>query len=392
MRTIGKTGLNRPPTGRRVLAALAGLLLCLGPAGTGAESATNRATGSHPGRGFSYEHDQIAEGPWSVHVVKVDVSNPRLGLQTTLATGTFGLTTLSEQVKSLPPGLGTPVAAINGDYYTTHKPYIGDPKGLHILQGELVSAPSDWTCLWIDAAGHPRMSNVVSNFRVTWPDGSQTPFGLNEERADGSAVLYTPRIGASTHASGGVELILERQGTEPWLPLQPGRNYPARVQAVRETGDTALPANSMILSIGPQLVPRVPKLQAGGVVTISTMTVPDLTGVNTAIGGGPALVRGAKVLKASGAEVRHPRTAVGWNKANLFLVEVDGRQPSVSVGMTLAELSNYMVKLGCDEALNLDGGGSSTLWVYGHVMNSPSEGRERGMANALILIQKEKSK
>ena len=70
---------------------------------------------------------------------------------------------------------------------------------------------------------------------------------------------------------------------------------------------------------------------------------------------------------------------------------VDGRQRS-SVGMTYTELAKYMrEKLGCDEALNLDGGGSATLWVFGHVMNSPSEGRERPAANALVVTRKDQS-
>ena len=59
--------------------------------------------------------------------------------------------------------------------------------------------------------------------------------------------------------------------------------------------------------------------------------------------------------------------------------------------MTFAELADYMIKLGCEEAMNLDGGGSATLWFFGQVVNSPSQGDERGMANALVLIQKEKA-
>jgi exopolysaccharide biosynthesis protein len=47
-----------------------------------------------------------------------------------------------------------------------------------------------------------------------------------------------------------------------------------------------------------------------------------------------------------------------------------------------------MVKLGCENAINLDGGGSATLWVSGNVMNSPSEGQERPGANALVVLQK----
>src|SRR5437016_5825154 len=86
--------------------------------------------------------------------------------------------------------------------------------------------------------------------------------------------------------------------------------------------------------------------------------------------------------------MRHPRTAIGWNTDSIFMVEVDGRQSHLSVGMTLPELATYKIKLGCANAMNLDGGGSATLWVCGNVMNSPSEGQERPGANALVLVQK----
>ena len=58
--------------------------------------------------------------------------------------------------------------------------------------------------------------------------------------------------------------------------------------------------------------------------------------------------------------------------------------------MTFAELADYMLKLGCTDALNLDGGGSVTMWLVGNVVNSPSQGRERPAANALVLVQKPK--
>jgi exopolysaccharide biosynthesis protein len=56
--------------------------------------------------------------------------------------------------------------------------------------------------------------------------------------------------------------------------------------------------------------------------------------------------------------------------------------------MTYSEIAEYMLKLGCQEALNLDGGGSATFWVLGQVINSPSQGKPRGVANGLVLIQK----
>ena len=72
------------------------------------------------------------------------------------------------------------------------------------------------------------------------------------------------------------------------------------------------------------------------------------------------------------------RTAINRNKACFFLVVVDGRQETLSVGMTLDELARYMVLLGCDEAMNLDGGGSSEMWCEGSVRNSPCDRRRAG--------------
>ncbi len=84
---------------------------------------------------------------------------------------------------------------------------------------------------------------------------------------------------------------------------------------------------------------------------------------------------------------RHPRTAIGWSDREFFFIEVDGRQAS-SVGMTLDELASYCSKLGCREAMNLDGGGSATLWFDGEVRNNPCDGQERPIANSLVLIRK----
>jgi exopolysaccharide biosynthesis protein len=148
----------------------------------------------------------------------------------------------------------------------------------------------------------------------------------------------------------------------------------------------------MVLSIGPTLAARVPVVRAGAPVQIATETVPDLSGATVAIGGGPALVDNGKPMQWPGfIHMRHPRTALGWNKDYLFMVEVDGRQSNLSVGMTFPELAAYLVKLGCVQAMNLDGGGSATLWALGAVRNSPSEGDERLSANALVLVKKKQS-
>ena len=371
-----------------VMGVVVGLIVPCGSSAAASEAPVLLSRAAH---GLSYQHEEIPEGPWSTHIIKVERNNPDFEIHSSLAMGAgFGLATLSEQIRSLPAQVGRPVAGINGDYFRRQEPYLGDPKGLQIMRGELISAPIDWSCFWVDAEGNPRITNVTERFELTWPSGERTRFGLNEERPRNAAVLYTPAVGSATETSGGRELILERNGTNTWLPLRAGKVYSARVRRVRESGDSPIPRDGMVLSLGRVLAQRLPAVAPGAVLQISTLTFPDLKDVTTAIGGGPALVRNGDVIEGDFSRVRHPRAALGWNKDYYFLVEVDGRQRGLSVGMTMREFSRYLVKLGCTDAINLDGGGSATCWLYGQVMNSPSEGDERGMGNAVVITYKGK--
>lgn len=116
-----------------------------------------------------------------------------------------------------------------------------------------------------------------------------------------------------------------------------------------------------------------------------------------AVGGFPDLLdRGERVgdlemeARPSFAAARHPRTAVGWDadSGELWLLVVDGRQVPYSSGMTLPELAELFEALGAEEALNLDGGGSTALVVGGVPMNRPSDATgERPVVNALALVR-----
>jgi len=385
-------------------------LIALGGFGFGL--ASNASPGSDPASeqeaepGIFYKNDRFPEVPWSIHIVKVERNRPEFDFVTTKAKDTvLGLGTLTEQIKSIPPDAGTPTVAINGDFYKTERErYPGDPRGLLIVRGELVSSPIDRACMWLDSDGNPRITNVISRFAATLPGGESLTMGLNEDPSGFQAMLFTPRLGPATGTSNRVDLVLEREGEGSWLPLRIGAEYKARIREIKFGGNAMLATNIMVLSVNTQVMTRTPKLQAGATVKLSTATVPSLTGVRTAIGGGPALLRDGKVvpIKRSsrpGMPVayaerslfeRHPRSAVAWNDKYFYFIEVDGRQKGLSMGMTLEELSNYMLKMGCTDALNLDGGGSSTLWLKGKVMNSPCFGYLRNMATSFVLVRKEK--
>jgi exopolysaccharide biosynthesis protein len=108
------------------------------------------------------------------------------------------------------------------------------------------------------------------------------------------------------------------------------------------------------------------------------------------VAGNVLLVQDGKLVTHTN-RVRHPRTAVGLDAhgTKLTILVVDGRKPGVAAGMSLDELAAELMRLGCRQALNLDGGGSSLMAVRDpatgsyRILNEPTDGRERAVANAL---------
>ena len=350
--------------------------------------------------GVSYWNEKVAREPWSVHVLKIDRSSKDLLFYSAHAKGrVLGVSLLSEQARAVPREVGRAIAAVNGDFYQRDKAYAGDPRGLQIVNGELISAPST-VCVWFDTNGNPHLDDVQGDFKITWPDGRKTGFGLNEARRRDLPVLYTPTYGPSTRSPGNWELVLEKEGAGGWLPLQAGRTFRGRVREVSTNGNTRLAPDLLVLSLSPNLAASLGDVASGAVLELSTATTPDVSGVKAAIGGGPAIIRDGKpfALKEPPAGVgnnyserskyeRHPRSAVGWSPTHVYFVTVDGRQAGLSVGMKLAELAQYMMDLGCTEAMNLDGGKSAQLWMNGEILNSPCQGEDT-VANSLLVLQK----
>ena len=335
--------------------------------------------------GVEYVHRRIGAGPLSVHWVQIDRSGSQFAFTSSLAgKRILGLETLRQQIRGLDPVLGKPLVAVNGDFFRIRSgPYQGDPLGLQIVRGEVVSSPKN-TCFWIGPKGEPHIAYVQPAFRATWPDGASVKFDINQECAEDGAVLYTP----STRTENVVELVLGKVDDSEWLPIRPGQTYNGRILSANREGNSVIGADKLVLSIGSGLADKIKGADAGTVLSLSFKTTPDLGGVETAVGGGPVLIRDSKVEQFTGYQPRHPRTAIGWNDMSFFLLVVDGRQDGLSIGMTFPELAEFMLKLGCSEAMNLDGGGSSTFWLGGKIMNSPSDRRERRIANGLILLQK----
>lgn len=110
-------------------------------------------------------------------------------------------------------------------------------------------------------------------------------------------------------------------------------------------------------------------------------------GVFDAVGGDPILLLDGAPAQVCASCARQPRTAIGVTATGkILLVVIDGRRPRWSRGATLGELRTILRDLGAVDALNLDGGGSSEMVVEGRVVNRPSDGRERRITNAVLIL------
>ncbi|HUF25305.1 MAG TPA: phosphodiester glycosidase family protein, partial [Vicinamibacterales bacterium] len=217
--------------------------------------------------------------------------------------------------------------------------------------------------------------------------------GIDTARGARALIVYTPRYGADTRTTGdGVEWTLA------------GR--PLRVTAITKSAPSPIPAGGFVISASGPVTNVLARLRVRDRVDV-------LFTYATSLGTSPAdwqraddIVSGAGLLLWRGRDVaawkeeqlsmegfvnaRHPRTLIGRDRdGDTWLVVVDGRQPGHSVGMSLQELTALSRRLGLVDALNLDGGGSTTMVVKGKVVNRPSDSLgPRPVSDAIVVLSK----
>ena len=279
------------------------------------------------------------------------------------------------------------IAGVNGDFF----PWMGNPLGCMLRDGELIALPYPDRSVFAWGPSSATVAEAKSAGGVTFSGATATLTGLNRMAGDNDLVLQTSVAGFSLAKGNATHVIFSGEQM-----LRPGVQSSGMVSRV-ETGKPSvqLAPGEWALTASGTNADTAAKLKTGDRVTVQyEIGGLDLTKFRNIIGGGPSLMRGGKVYidaiteKFSNAFVgdRHPRTAVGYTKdGDVWLVVVDGRQ-LMSRGVTLVEMADIMAGLGCIEALNLDGGGSSTIAINGLVMNRPSDGQERPIANALLLF------
>lgn len=299
------------------------------------------------------------------------------------------------------------VVAVNGGFGVLGdmRGYGGVLENIHIQDGELVTQPTDTeACFGVTESGEFLSTPVEMKASIQIGTYTLELGCINQRRLDGCKVtLYTPRLGESTRTNRrrGKEVILSGLP----LPLTPNYAHPYQVEKVSADGNSPISKDSAVLWISSQIKDAgVSQFNPGatGKLTVSLLP-PEWNQVRHAIGGRLRLLKNGKInqklvdmhlkekkhtpgKRSQELNLSHePRTALAYNTDTLFLVVADGRQPKYSTGLTLYELASILIELGATEAINLDGGSSSTFIVNDKVVNKPSGQQEREVLNAVFI-------
>ncbi|MEH1013890.1 phosphodiester glycosidase family protein [Micromonospora sp. CPCC 206060] len=275
------------------------------------------------------------------------------------------------------------VAAVNGDFFDINNS--GAAQGIGIRSGELIQSP---------VAGHPnaaaispdgigRIIQVAFDGTATLPGGPVRLTQFNNMVQAGGIGLFTPAWGSYRR-----QRTVEGAARVTEVTVVDGRVTTVATSA----GEGDIPAGTTILLGRDAGADALAGLRPGDPVVVAYQPkASDDGGLAAAVGGGNVLVRDGVVQSIADATLA-PRTAIGFSAdgRRMYLLTVDGRQVD-SRGVTQTEMGRMMAELGAHHALNLDGGGSSTLLAREpgsatvQVENSPSDGTERAVPNGLAI-------
>lgn len=328
-------------------------------------------------------------GPWSIHTIEVDLARCGTTLQTVKALDQLvGRETTTQLSSRLATRSNRPVlAAVNGDYFTS----TGYPIGTQVIDGEPLRGYTSRPVFGVTTQsttffGADQLTGMLRSRR-----GISVEMRRINERPDTLRIaLYNTFVGATTLADTGAVEVLARV-------VQRGRGVGDTVRAVAQGIDTlaagiSIPADAVVLAgKGRGAAYLRANISVGDTISWVMRFSGASAPIAEMIAGDPQLLRAGITLSPFAGTVaaeRHPRTVIAVTAdRRVLLVTVDGRQPGFSVGMTLVELTTLLSRLGAREAINVDGGGSTTMVVNGRTVNRPSDATgERPVANAIAVV------
>ena len=294
-------------------------------------------------------------------------------------------------------------AAVNADFYITSSyvpEYVGQPHMDCIMNGEVAGtgylAASDYGHFFMDRNKNMWCDNPTQSFTLTLPDNTVINLPrINQDIYDNEVVLFNSKYGCQTRVSGCTDVRVRLVDGESW-----GINKPIKLivtAAPSTTGCTPITANEVVISAkGDAKASQISGLKVGDELilncNISLQDYGIAPDIKEASGGDVVILKRGEVIYEAirfinGRDSNNPRTMFGYNedRSKMVWCVVDGR--GVSTGCTYPEGADIMKLFGCYDAVNVDGGGSSGMYLqpFG-IVNHPSDGKERAVSNGLFAV------
>lgn len=364
-----------------------------------------------------YDGTTKSKGSLEINIIEMDAQQFKgdldYGLANNQITGKEKLTDMAKGKQAL--------AAINGGYFVVGERdgIPGDLAGISVKDGMLLSeSVGERTSLILDgnegeiaktktsltvkaASGESKVVDGINRM----PGLIRSCGGVDDQPTDNprhdvtctdgdELIVFNHVFGAATPSGPGVEVILDESGVVKEIRAERGNEIPEDGSILSATGKEAewLSNQAVIdekLSVATEVFADGAKL--------------DLNEDQSIINGAPRLVKDGRIAITADKEgfnwssdfyyrfglYRHPRTLVGIKEnGNMLLVTVDGRNPNGSVGLSFIESAELLKSLGAADAMNLDGGGSTTMVINDALVNVPSDSAgERPIADGLFILE-----
>jgi hypothetical protein len=375
----------------------------------------------HLGPDLSYIMKYEPEIPRVTHILKFKASSPHFRLQPEITATTLfpenippcqdlskptnKASSKKESLSQLVQRTGA-IGGITGDFFDMTT---GVPVGTMVRNGELITPPCHKPRGVFGWGSRSFATNILQwSGSIRWKDQPPIPVkGFNRHCPENALAIYTPTAGYPPIPSPSVcaLLKLKKHTNQVWSPHH--RCKAKVVHIFRNPIAAPVPQGHVILAARGSATKELEKLRVGQKIRLKTKIEGfDWSEIKHAIGGGPYLLREGKVIVDSQEQQftpktfttkRYARTTIGRTKDQwICMVVIDGpssfSSPSnngfatYSAGATLKETAEILLSLGCEEALNLDGGGSATMVLYNNRMNRTSDLKERPLGNALLLF------
>lgn len=284
---------------------------------------------------------------------------------------------------------------VNGDFFDMSN---GQPLGTNVLNSEIYNTTtnSNWLELSFDANEKPYLGKLTFSGNITKADGSSYDIAVNTGRGENNLIVFTPRFGTSTGTNQwGIEIVATPVESDATIAL--GKTVKMKIVGASNTaGNMTIPAGSYVLSGHGNGNTFVSTMKDGDIVELTLNASANGQPINPvwSIGGCPAILSKGVVLETEDASIishlpsKEPRTAVGYDETGtkVVMLVVDGRS-DISDGCRTKILADIMREVGCYEAMNFDGGGSTELYHQKlGIQNVPSGGTERSVTNGLFAV------